>query len=146
MSDNDNWLENLEHECDYFDKIPKNVKITFIYLTKGNNIKHIKKEKILLNDDAILPKIELIKLLNVEKNRIVGLLKCDTNILIDHIKENNIQYNLCKDVKSVTDQKWGKTANFLESLNDLVILIKSRENKETKKVKTAHNKTKKVVE
>ena len=146
MSDNDNWLENLEHECEYFDKIPKNVKITFIYLTKGNNIKHIKKEKILLNDDAILPKIELIKLLNVEKNRIVGLLKCDTNILIDHIKENNIQYNLCKDVKSVTDQKWGKTANFLESLNDLVILIKSRENKETKKVKTAHNKTKKVVE
>ena len=146
MSDNDNWLENLEHECEYFDKIPKNVKITFIYLTKGNNIKHIKKEKILLNDDAILPKIELIKLLNVEKNRIVGLLKCDTNILIDHIKENNIQYNLCKDVKSVTDQKWGKTANFMESLNDLVILIKSRENKETKKVKTAHNKTKKVVE
>ena len=146
MSDNDNWLENLEHECEYFDKIPKNVKITFIYLTKGNNIKHIKKEKILLNDDAILPKMELIKLLNVEKNRIVGLLKCDTNILIDHIKENNIQYNLCKDVKSVTDQKWGKTANFMESLNDLVILIKSRENKETKKVKTAHNKTKKVVE
>jgi len=146
MSDIDDWVENLEHECEYFDKIPNNVKITFIYLTKGNNIKHIKKEKILLNDDAVLPKIELIKLLNVEKNRIVGLLKCDTNILIDHIKENNIQYNLCKDVKSVTDQKWGKTANFLESLNDLVILIKSRENKETKKVKTAHNKTKKVVE
>lgn len=143
MSDTEEWLESLEHECDFFDKLPKNIKITFIYLSKSNNIKHIKKEKLCLNKEGVLLKSELIKLLNIQNNKIVGLFKCNTKIPIINIKENKIDFNFCSELKTVKDEKWSETSNFLESLNDLIILIKSRHVKQTKKLKPTHNKTKK---
>lgn len=146
MSDTDEWLKSLEHECEYFDKVPKNIKITFIHLSKSNNIKHIKKDKLCLNEEGILLKSDLIKLLNLQNNKIVGLFKCNTKISINNVKEQKSNFNFCTELKTVKDEKWGETSNFLESLNDLIILIKSRNIKQTKKLKPSHNKTKKNID
>lgn len=147
MSETEDWIENLEHECEFYNTIPKNIRITFIYLTKGNSIKHIKKEKLTLTEKGILKKEELIKLLNIQNNKIVGLFKCNTKILIENIKEQKINYNFCNELKVIKDELWCETTNFLEKFNDLVILIKSRHNKQTKKTKQLlHNKTKKNME
>ena len=146
MSDNEDWIENLEHECEYYNTIPKNIRITFIYLTKGNSIKHIKKEKLTLTEKGILKKEELIKLLNIQNNKVVGLFKCNTKISIENIKEQKVNYNFCNELKVVKDELWSETTNFLEKFNDLFILIKSRHTKQTKKAKQTHNKTKKVIE
>lgn len=143
MSDTEeDWINNLEHECEYFNTVPNNIRVTFIHLTKGNSIKHIKKEKLTL-EDGILKKNELVKLLNIQNNKIVGLFKCNTKILLENIKENKINYSFCNELKVVKDEVWSKTTNFLEKINDLIILIKPRHTKQTKKVKTSNNKTKK---
>ena len=145
MSDiEEEWMDNLEHECEYFDTVPNNIRITFIHLTKGNNIKHIKKEKLTLAD-GVLKKNKLVNLLNIQNNKIVGLFKCNTKILLDNIKENKINYNFCNELKVVKDEVWSKTTNFLEKCNDLIILIKPRITKQTKKTKTSHNKTKRII-
>ena len=35
MSDiEEEWIDNLEHECEYFNTVPNNIRITFIHLTK----------------------------------------------------------------------------------------------------------------
>lgn len=146
MSTTDEWIENLEHECDYYDTVPKNIRITFINLTKGNSIKHIKKEKLTLTENGILKKDELVKLLNIQSNKIVGLFKCNTKVLLENIKDNKVNYNFCNELKIVKDEVWSETTNFLEKLNDLIILIKPRHIKQTKKAKLAHNKTKKNYE
>ena len=143
MSDiEEEWIDNLEHECEYFNTVPNNIRITFIHLTKGNNIKHIKKEKLTL-EDGVLKKNKLVNLLNIQNNKIVGLFKCNTKILLENIKENKIDYSFCRELKVVKDEVWSKTTNFLEKINDLIILIKPRHIKQTKKAKTSHNKTKK---
>jgi hypothetical protein len=146
MSNADDWIENLEHECEYHNTIPKDIRITFINLTKGNSIKHIKKEKITLTKDGILKKTELVDRLNIQNNKIVGLFKCNTKVLLENIKENKVNYNFCTELKVVKDEVWNETTNFLEKLNDLIILIKPRHTKQTKKAKLAHNKTKKNYE
>ena len=146
MSDTEDWIENLEHECNYFNTIPKNIRITFIHLTKPNSIKHIKKKKLTLTENGILKKEELIDILNIQNNKIVGLFKCNTKILLESIKENKINYSFCNELKVVKDETWSETANFLEKINDLIILIKPRHIKQTKKTKLTHNKTKKNYE
>ena len=141
----EDWMENLEHECEYYNTIPKNIRITFIYLTKGNSIKHIKKEKLTLTEKGILKKEDLIKLLNIQNNKIVGLFKCNTKISIENIKQQKINYTFCNELTVIKDELWSKTTNFLEKLNDLVVLIKQRNTKQTKKSKQLHNKTKKNI-
>tara|TARA_Y100001980_G_C14473242_1_gene252998 strand:- start:54 stop:488 length:435 start_codon:yes stop_codon:yes gene_type:complete len=144
MSSTDDWIENLEHECEYFNAIPTNIRITFIHLSKSNSITHIKKEKLTLIENGTLKKEELIKLLNLQNNKIVGLFKCNTKILLENIKENKINYSFCNELKSVKDEVWSETTNFLEKINDLIILIKPRHSKQTKKMKPTHNKTRKL--
>ena len=147
MSDTEEWIGNLENECEFYDKDPTNIKITYLYISKGNNIKHIKKEKIDLDENSSLTKVKLISLLNIPQYKLVGLLKCNANITIDSIKNKEDSYkDICEDIKQVNELKWNKTTNFLDSLNDLIVLFKLKINKQTKKNKLGqHNKTRKVL-
>ena len=147
MSDTEEWIDNLENECKYYDKNPKNIKVTYLYISKGNNIKQIKKEKIDLDENSSLSKDKLVAMLNIPQYKLVGLIKCNTNITIDSIKNKEENYkNICEDLKQVNELKWDKTTNFLDSLNDLIVLFKLKINKQTKKTKVIHNnKTRKVL-
>lgn len=147
MSDTEEWIDNLENECKYYDKNPKNIKVTYLYISKGNNIKHIKKEKIDLDENSSLSKEKLVTMLNIPQYKLVGLIKCNTNITIDSIKNKEENYkNICQDLKQVNELKWNKTTNFLDSLNDLIVLFKLKINNQTKKNKLGqNNKTRKVL-
>ena len=145
--DNADWIGNLEHDCNYFNLNPKSIKLTFIYITKGNNINHIKKGKIDLDENSTLTKDKLIEILNKPEYKIVGLFKCDTKISIQDIKNYKVNFSFVKDLKKIKDETWNETCNVVESLNDLVILFKTKMNKQTKKAKSKKpNKTKKNYE
>ena len=156
------WLqefENLDNEYkNYYTEEISFIRIHSIYVNKNNEIEKIKEEKVLLKNNGILQKEELLGIIkhnsfsNNIKYSLLSLLKFNINIEPAHLnnflrnKDKNIGNSFLQSVKNIDSIKFEKSISVFHDINNILIIFhhknKSRHLNSTKKT-LLHSNTKK---
>ena len=146
----DTWINNIEKEENLYNRFYKEsndaINIFFVYINNSNEIYHIKKDNINL-DNNVLDKLTLIYLLkkyriyNNTKHKIISIIQYNIDLepkeLPCYLKKQE-DYNFLYIKSKIVEIKWDDTINLFKDLYSLYILF--YESNHTKK-----NETKKVI-
>jgi len=144
-----NDFEKLDNEYKiYYTEEISFIKIHFIYINNNNEIEKVKEEKILLKNNGILLKEELLSLiknnllLNQLKYSLLSILKFNINIEPIHLKtflrnKNPLLGNtFLQPIKHIDSIKFDKTISMFHDINEVIIIFQQKNN-------LIHNRTKK---
>ena len=146
----EDWIDSYEKEFGIFDvNTVESVDINFIFLDDDNNIEHIKKKRVMLNNNN-LPSNEIINILINESlfNNVKYRVK---HSFLYNFEANDIECSEHKDhfIRNVNYQKnivFNKTIELFEKLNTVYFIMHSPKSKcQTRKLRSHTNtKTKKI--
>uniref|UniRef100_A0A6C0BXH0 Uncharacterized protein n=1 Tax=viral metagenome TaxID=1070528 RepID=A0A6C0BXH0_9ZZZZ len=159
-----NWIEEFEttdqNYIPFYNKDVNEIKVTSLYVDKENNIETIKEEILLLKQENMVTKEELIHMIKKnsfkDKKRytILSLLKYNVDLETTHVK-HYLKYpashrDFLQVVKNIDNIPLKKTISMFQDLNTLFILFYEKTNptngsnhQTTKKIYISNNKTKK---
>ena len=146
INDNDNnnddnqldeeWInnfENIEKQYDMFYKIkPTNIEIIYIYVDSDKEIEFIKKEDMILNNEAKILKSNLIYLINSnkiiceKKYKLLNVLKYNFTIepieILNNFKNLDNNNNYLHNITTIDDICFKDTIELFNELNTLYII------------------------
>ena len=131
----DTWINNIEKEENLYNRFYKEsndaINIFFVYINNSNEIYHIKKDNINL-DNNVLDKLTLIYLLkkyriyNNTKHKIISIIQYNIDLepkeLPSYLKKQE-DYNFLYIKSKIVEIKWDDTINLFKDLNSLYILF-----------------------
>ena len=136
-----NDFEKLDNEYKiYYTEEISFIKIHFIYINNNNEIEKVKEEKILLKNNGILLKEELLSLiknnllLNQLKYSLSSILKFNINIEPIHLKtflrnKNPLLGNtFLQPIKHIDSIKFDKTISMFHDINEVIIIFQQKNN------------------
>lgn len=136
-----NDFEKIDNEYKiYYTEEISFIKIHFIYINNNNEIEKVKEEKILLKNNGILLKEELLSLiknnllLNQLKYSLSSILKFNINIQPIHLKtflrnKNPLLGNtFLQPVKHIDSIKFDKTISMFHDINEVIIIFQQKNN------------------
>lgn len=136
-----NDFEKLDNEYKiYYTEEISFIKIHFIYINNNNEIEKVKEEKILLKNNGILLKEELLSLiknnllLNQLKYSLSSILKFNINIEPIHLKtflrnKNPLLGNtFLQPIKHIDSIKFDKTISMFHDINEIIIIFQQKNN------------------
>lgn len=158
-----NWIQEFEttdrHYIPFYNQDVNEIRVTSLYVDKENNIETIKEEILLLKQENMVTKEELIHLIKKnsfkDKKRytILSLLKYNVDLETTHVKHylKSPKYrDFLVVVKNIDNIPLKKTISMFQDLNTLFILFYEKttptngsNHQTTKKIYIRNNKTKK---
>lgn len=136
-----NDFEKIDNEYKiYYTEEISFIKIHFIYINNNNEIEKVKEEKILLKNNGILLKEELLSLiknnllLNQLKYSLSSILKFNINIEPIHLKtflrnKNPLLGNtFLQPIKHIDSIKFDKTISMFHDINEVIIIFQQKNN------------------
>jgi hypothetical protein len=158
-----NWIEEFEttdqNYIPFYNEDVNEIKVTSLYVDNENNIESIKEEILLLKQENMVTKEELIHMIKKnsfkDKKRytILSLLKYNVDLETTNVK-HYLKYPASHDflvvVKNIDNIPLKKTISMFQDLNTLFILFYEKttptngsNHQTTKKIYISNNKTKK---
>ena len=144
--DND-WINEFEYIDTSYNKFYKEsvdfVGVTYVYIGKEGEIVHVKKEKIILRPQNILPYNVLMDL--IQTHKIEKLYKFDFlikyNITLDpndikYITKNGIHDNFIYETSRLDNVKFENTISMFQDLNEIIIFYSQNTQNKTNNNKT----------
>lgn len=151
-----NNSEDISDEyAQFYSEIVESIKVYNIYISKKNKIEAINKH-ILLLDNGVLSKKNLVELINTNKTKdsinykLVSLLKYNIDIKPESIYdflENKLNNIFLLKINTLKDIVYNKTITFFQDINSLYIIFYEKDNDNilnNQDVKTLSNLTKKI--
>ena len=158
-----NWIEDFEttdqNYIPFYNEDVNEIKVTSLYVDKENNIETIKEEMLLLKQENMVTKEELIHMIKKnsfkDKKRytILSLLKYNVDLETTHVKhylKSVLPRDFLQVVKNIDNIPLKKTISMFQDLNTLFILFYEKttptnesNHQTTKKIYIRNNKTKK---
>jgi hypothetical protein len=144
------WIDEFEkldsaYQSFYTEKI-KNIRFNYVYISKENNIEKIKEETILLENENIISREEVINILKqnlIQDNKkytVLSILKYNIDIEpIDvsfYLKNERNDDTFLHTVKNIDTISLNDTINMFQDLNNIIILFYEK--------KFSLNKTKRI--
>ena len=144
------WIEEFEkidsnYQSFYTEKI-KNIRFNYVYISKDNVIEKIKEETILLENENIISREEIIKILKANLSRdekkytVLSILKYNIDIepidISFYLKNERNNDTFLHIVKNIDTIPLNDTINMFQDLNNIIILFYEK--------KLSLNKTKRV--
>ena len=145
------WIEHQEKEESKYDGFYKesltSLNTYCIYVNKDNNIEHIKKDRMILSENNIIPKEEL--LFQIKSNTNYSNIKYGLKTVlvynidfepenIEHFMENPESFKFLKMITMIKDTKLNDTIATFHDLNSLYLIFYER------KPTTKHTTTKRI--
>lgn len=156
------WIKEFEttdqNYIPFYNEDVNEIKVTSLYVDKENNIETIKEEMLILKQENMVSKEELIDVIKKnsfkDKKRytILSLLKYNVDLETTHVKhylKSIVSYDFLVVVKNIDNIPLKKTISMFQDLNTIFILFYEKtmpiESKQqtTKKIYISNNKTKK---
>ena len=159
-----NWIEDFEttdqNYIPFYNEDVNEIKVTSLYVDKENNIETIKEEMLLLKQENMVTKEELIHMIKknsfkeTKRYTILSLLKYNVDLETTHVK-HYLKYptshrDFLQVVKNIDNIPLKKTISMFQDLNTLFILFYEKttptngsNHQTTKKIYIRNNKTKK---
>ena len=160
QSEVSNNSEDIPDEyAQFYSEIVESIKVYNIYINKKNTIEAINKH-ILLLDNGVLSKKNLVELINTNKSKdninykLVSLLKYNIDIKPERIYdflENKLNIKFLLKINTLKDIVYNKTITFFQDINSLYIIFYEKDNNKindntfnNQDVKTSSNLSKKI--
>ena len=147
----ESWISEFETIDTTYNKFYKEgvdfVCVTFVYINNNNQIDHIKKEKVILRPQNVLPYNVLMDLINTYQNRFSYkfdfLIKY--NIVtepsdVKYLTNNSVHENYIHESSIIDNINFQDTISMFQDLNEIFLFF--RNNKQKKE--NSHNKTVKL--
>jgi hypothetical protein len=153
----DAWVTDYKREeelyNDFYNEKVNNIKVFFMYINTDKTIVNIRQESLSLNNDSILTKEQLIKIikdkqkLNNVKYKLFSIVRYNIDLQPDEINDfikvsdtdtDNYNNRFLKDEKNIDDIYFTNTITIFQDLNALYIIFKECEKNKclyTKKIK-----------
>lgn len=143
----DSWIEEIENEdklySTFYTEENEIVKLIFIYINKYNEIYHLKKDNVIL-DNGVLDKTKLIFLLKKNKmfnsidHKLISILQYNIDLKPEELSlylKNDDKFNFLSIKSTLSEMKWDDTIHFFKNLNSLHIIYydNSKQSKSTTK-------------
>ena len=158
-----NWIQEFEtidqNYIPFYNEDVNEIKVTSMYVDNENNIETIKQEMLLLKQENMVSKEELIDIIKKnsfkDKKRytILSLLKYNVDLETTHVKhylKSPVPHDFLVVVKNIDNIPLKKTISMFQDLNTLFILFYEKKTptsgsnqQTTKKIYISNNKTKK---
>jgi hypothetical protein len=158
-----NWIKEFEKTDEnyipFYSENVNEIKVTSLYVDKENNIETIKEEILLLKQENMVTKEELIDVIkkNTFKDKkrytILSLLKYNIDLETTHVKhylKSVVSHDFLVVVKNIDNIPLKKTISMFQDLNTIFILFYEKttltggsNHQTTKKIYISNNKTKK---
>ena len=132
-----NNSEDISDEyAQFYSEIVESIKVYNIYISKKNKIEAINKH-ILLLDNGVLSKKNLVELINTNKTKdnitykLVSLLKYNIDIKPESIYdflENKLNNIFLLKINTLKDIVYNKTITFFQDINSLYIIFYEKDN------------------
>ena len=138
----DVFLEKTENVNNLFQMAPnKYIFFKFLYLDKKNNIIHCAKEKVLLQENNIITRAELVDVIsrnyiwNTLHYSILSILKYNITISPENLKYIK-DYSFLTKIKNIDDILLKNTIEMFKNMNNIIITFYEKEEsiRQTKKV------------
>ena len=141
------FKEKEEEYDDFYKEKPSNIKLFFLYVNKSNDIEFLKEESYLLDDNATLPKFNLMHIIKNKKKisdknyKLISLLKFNITInpedvpqILDLDNEYGLNFLTCKN--NIEDIKFEDSVCILQDINALyfVFYLDEKKKKDTKRI------------
>lgn len=145
------WIDDFEMYETFKEEPVRNIKITYCYIDDENNIYHIKRNNInieqsILQQGKLLYLIKKNAVFSKQKHKLLSLLKFNlgfnglniNNILtqLEHINITNVEDGYFRELFRLNEIVWDNTSDIFSDMNELFIFYKSK--------KTTLNTTKRV--
>ena len=147
----EDWISEFETIDTSYNKFYKEgvdfVCVTFVYINKDNQIEHIKREKIILRPQNVLPYNVLMDLINTYKDgfsyKFDFLIKY--NLAADpsdvkHLIKETFHENYIHESNKIDNVNFENTITMFQDLNELFLLFRDKDQIK----ENAHNKTVKL--
>jgi hypothetical protein len=155
----DTWVTDYKREeenyNDFYNEKVNNIKVFFMYINTDKTIVNIRQESLSLNNDSILTKEQLIKIikdkqkLNNIKYKLFSIVRYNIDLQPDEINDfikvsdtdtdtDNYNNRFLKDEKNIDDIYFTNTITIFQDLNAVYLIFKElKKNKclYTKKIK-----------
>ncbi len=158
-----NWIKEFEtidkNYIPFYNEDVNEIKVTSLYVDKENNIETIKEERLLLKQENMVTKEELIDMIkknsfkDQKRYTILSLLKYNVDLETTHVKhylKSVLPRDFLEVVKNIDNIPLKKTISMFQDLNTLFILFYEKttlangsNQQTTKKIYISNNKTKK---
>jgi len=158
-----NWIQEFEitdkNYIQFYNEDVNEIKVTSLYVDKENNIETIKEEMLLLKQENMVSREELLDIIKKnsfkDKKRytILSLLKYNIDLETTHVKhylKSVVPHDFLVVVKNIDNIPLKKTISMFQDLNTLFILFYEKttltnesNHQTTKKIYISNNKTKK---
>jgi len=157
-----NWIKEFEKTDEnyipFYNENVNEIKVTSLYVDKENNIETIKEEILLLKQENMVTKEELIDVIkkNTFKDKkrytILSLLKYNIDLETTHVKhylKSRVPHDFLVVVKNIDNIPLKKTISMFQDLNTIFIIFYEKteptgsNHQTTKKIYISNNKTKK---
>lgn len=157
-----NWIEEFEANdqkyIPFYNEDVNEIKVTSLYVDKENNIETIKEERLILKQENMVTKEEIIDVIKKnsfkDKKRytILSLLKYNIDLETTHVKhylKSIVSNDFLVVVKNIDNIPLKKTISMFQDLNTIFILFYEKtqpigsNHQTTKKIYISNNKTKK---
>jgi len=107
----------------FFNKPVVELTLSNVYVSPNNNIKRVQKDLVTIGE-GVLTKDSLRQILRQKNHKIVGLLKCNPKTSIEHISNDQVNYDFFTELFNLADIEWDDTPNFLSGFNELIVIQK----------------------
>jgi hypothetical protein len=158
-----NWIKEFEatdqNYIPFYNEDVNEIKVTSLYVDNENNIETIKEEILVLKQENMVTKEELIDVIkknsfkNKKRYTILSLLKYNVELEPTHVKhylKSVVSYDFLQVVKNIDNIPLKKTISMFQDLNTIFILFYEKttpttasNHQTTKKIYISNNKTKK---
>jgi len=158
-----NWIQDFEtidqNYIPFYNEDVNEIKVTSMYVDNENNIETIKEEMLLLKQENMVTKEELIDVIkknsfkDQKRYTILSLLKYNVDLETTHVKhylKSPVPHDFLVVVKNIDNIPLKKTISMFQDLNSLFILFYEKKaptngsnHQTTKKIYISNNKTKK---
>lgn len=158
-----NWIQDFEttdqNYIPFYNEDVNEIKVTSLYVDKENNIETIKEENLLLKQENMVSREEIIDVIKnnsfKDKKRytILSLLKYNVDLETTHVKhylKSTASNDFLVVVKNIDNIPLKKTISMFQDLNTIYIIFYEKSNpssdsnhQTTKKIYISNNKTKK---
>jgi len=146
------WIKDFEEEdkeYSMFNEVEvNNIKVTFLYTNKRNELEKISEKQIELSNSNVIKKEELIKIikgndkLDKIKYKLISILIYNFSLKNDDLKyflKNTDSYDFMNSLKNIDDYRLTDSINCLQDVNNLYILFTEDDKKicvkDTKRIK-----------
>ena len=144
----DEWIQTFEKYQTFYKDSVSYINGFFYYINQNNEIIHIHKRKIELEDSTLTQNkfVFLLKKLSKYSNTyysLLNILKFNPDYEINDIINNNINYSniQIEEIHSINNIIWNDCIEFFNDLNQIHIFYREKLHKNLKK---DHNNTKKI--